>query len=48
MQLCNHNKAHDAKRSFRWHPDKNPEQAELAQREFIAVQQAYEARSEGR
>lgn len=40
----------DIKRSYKklalkWHPDKNPEQKEEAQREFIAIQQAYEVLS---
>lgn len=30
------------KLALKWHPDKNPDQKETAQREFIAVQQAYE------
>lgn len=30
------------KLALKWHPDKNPEDKELAQRKFIAVQQAYE------
>lgn len=40
----------DIKRSYKklalkWHPDKNPDQKEEAQRQFIAIQQAYEVLS---
>mmetsp|Transcript_42944 Transcript_42944/g.100878 ORF Transcript_42944/g.100878 Transcript_42944/m.100878 type:complete len:648 (+) Transcript_42944:38-1981(+) len=30
------------KLALKWHPDKNPENKEAAQKEFIAIQQAYE------
>ncbi|MBU1030200.1 MAG: DnaJ domain-containing protein [Nanoarchaeota archaeon] len=30
------------KQAIRWHPDKNPDDVLLAQREFIAVSEAYE------
>mmetsp|Transcript_83442 Transcript_83442/g.232746 ORF Transcript_83442/g.232746 Transcript_83442/m.232746 type:complete len:645 (+) Transcript_83442:45-1979(+) len=35
------------KLALKWHPDKNPDQKEVAQREFIAIQQAYEVLSDG-
>jgi len=34
------------KLALKWHPDNKPDQKELAQREFIAVQQAYEVLSD--
>eukprot|EP00434_Breviolum_minutum_P012961 symbB.v1.2.011427.t1/scaffold761.1/size164655/12 len=35
------------KLALKWHPDKNPDEPELAQRKFIAVQQAYEVLGDG-